>query len=340
MFSSPIGISARFKRLKKGEAAMSFSNELKRLLLHLEYEDAPTLRARTHGLLRFSKAFGRQGMLLQTENKSVARLYADSIFDLIGLDATISVTEYKNQKGKSFFCATVDDENDREKILRFFGYDSTPAPVLNLDQLQSEEEWGAFVAGAFLACGSMVDPGKSYHLEFVMPDQPLCEALIQMLSAVRVFPRSFLRRGSFVAYLKDSGEIEDLLGFMGAGSMGAEVMNVKIYKSIRNRVNRVQNCEIANMEKTINASAVQVREIEAILSQKGMAFLPEDLREIAQLRVENPEMSLRELGEALSEPLTRSGVNHRLKRLSKLYEQLFRSQRPLDKQAGPAEKQI
>ncbi|MGN0625059.1 MAG: DNA-binding protein WhiA [Oscillospiraceae bacterium] len=301
---------------------MSFANELKRQLLRLRYDDLRQLRARTHGLLRFSKAFGPQKMLLQTENKSVAELYADSIFGLIGLDATISVHEYKNKNGKSFFCATVDDQNDREKILRFFGYGQSPMPVLNLGQVQSEEELGAFIAGAFLACGSMVDPGKSYHLEFVVPNQPLCEALIQVLFAVRIFPKSFARRGSFVVYLKDSGEIEDLLGFMGAGNLGLEVMNVKIYKSIRNQVNRAQNCEFANLEKTISAASVQVKEIEYILKNKGTAFLPEDLREIAKLRVENPEMSLRELGEALSEPLTRSGVNHRLKRLSKIYEEL------------------
>lgn len=301
---------------------MSFANELKRQLLRLRYDDLRQLRARTHGLLRFSKAFGPQKMLLQTENKSVAELYADSIFGLIGLDATISVQEYKNKNGKSFFCATVDDQNDREKILRFFGYGQSPMPVLNLEQVQSEEELGAFIAGAFLACGSMVDPGKSYHLEFVVPDQPLCEALIQVLFAVRIFPKSFARRGSFVVYLKDSGEIEDLLGFMGAGNLGLEVMNVKIYKSIRNQVNRAQNCEFANLEKTISAASVQVKQIEYILKNKGTAFLPEDLREIAKLRVENPEMSLRELGEALGEPLTRSGVNHRLKRLSKIYEEL------------------
>jgi len=301
---------------------MSFANELKRQLLRLRYDDLRQLRARTHGLLRFSKAFGPQKMLLQTENKSVAELYADSIFGLIGLDATISVQEYKNKNGKSFFCATVDDQNDREKILRFFGYGQSPMPVLNLEQVQSEEELGAFIAGAFLACGSMVDPGKSYHLEFVVPDQPLCEALIQVLFAVRIFPKSFARRGSFVVYLKDSGEIEDLLGFIGAGNLGLEVMNVKIYKSIRNQVNRAQNCEFANLEKTISAASVQVKQIEYILKNKGTAFLPEDLREIAKLRVENPEMSLRELGEALGEPLTRSGVNHRLKRLSKIYEEL------------------
>ena len=307
---------------------MSFANKLKQQLLNLRYDELRQLRARTHGLLRFSKAFGPQKMLLQTENKNVAEQYADSIFGLIGLDATISVNEYKNQNGKSFFCATVDDQNDREKILRFFGYDQSPAPVMNLEQVQSDEELGAFIAGAFLACGSMVDPGKSYHLEFVVPDRQLCEGLIQVLSSVRIFPKSFERRSSFVAYLKDSGEIEDLMGFMGAGTLGLEIMNVKIYKSIRNQVNRAQNCEFANLEKTISASAVQVKEIEYILEQKGLSFLPEDLREIAELRVENPEMSLRELGEILSEPLTRSGVNHRLKRLSKIYTELLERKNP------------
>ncbi len=311
---------------------MSFSNTLKQDLMHLRYEDVAVLRARTHGLLRFSKAFGIQKMLLQTEDKQVAELYADSIFGLIGLDATISVKEYKNKNAKSFFCATVDDQSDREKILRFFGYDAVPMPVINLSQTESEEELAAFVAGAFLACGSMVDPGKSYHLEFVVPDQELCVGLTQILAAAHVSPKSFPRRGSFVAYLKDSGEIEDLLEWMGAGDLGRRVMDVKIYKSIRNRVNRVQNCEFANLEKTINASAVQVQQIRYILDHQGLASLPEELREIAQLRVDNPEMSLRELGEALSRPLTRSGVNHRLKRLSDLYTQMREKQKRQERQ--------
>lgn len=140
---------------------MSFANVLKQQLLHLRYEELGELYARTHGLLRFSKAFGPQKMLLQTENKSVAELYADSIFGLIGIGATISVNEYKNQNGKSFFSAVVDDQNDREKILRFFGYGQTPMPVMNLEQVQSIEELGcACSPGAFLACGSIVDPGQ------------------------------------------------------------------------------------------------------------------------------------------------------------------------------------
>lgn len=301
---------------------MSFANDLKKLLMNIRYEDVPAFRARTHGLLRFSKQFTKEKMILQTENKQVAQLYADSIFALIGLNATISVREFKNRSRKSFFVATVDDRSDGEKILRFFGYDQDPMPVLNLSQVQSEEELGAFVAGAFLACGSMVDPGKSYHLEFVVPEEGLCQALMQVLASVGTNLRSFTRRTNHVAYLKGGDEIEDLLGFMGADSLSMEIMNVKIYKSIRNQVNRVQNCEIANMEKTINAAAQQVEEIEYILAHKGLEFLPEDLREIAELRVENPAMSLRELGENLSEELTRSGVNHRLKRLSRIYQEI------------------
>ena len=192
---------------------MSFANDLKKLLMNIRYEDVPAFRARTHGLLRFSKQFTKEKMILQTENKQVAQLYADSIFARIGLNATISVREFKNRSRKSFFVATVDDRSDREKILRFFGYDQDPMPVLNLSQVQSEEELGAFVAGAFLACGSMVDPGKSYHLEFVVPEEGLCQALMQVLASVGTNLRSFTRRTNHVAYLKGGDEIEDLLGF-------------------------------------------------------------------------------------------------------------------------------
>lgn len=176
---------------------MSFANVLKQQLLHLRYEELGELYARTHGLLRFSKAFGPQKMLLQTENKSVAELYADSIFGLIGIGATISVNEYKNQNGKSFFSAVVDDQNDREKILRFFGYGQTPMPVMNLEQVQSIEELGALVAGAFLACGSIVDPGKSYHLEFVVPDQQLCDGACPGAVLGAYFPQEFCAAGQF-----------------------------------------------------------------------------------------------------------------------------------------------
>jgi len=110
--------------------------------------------------------------------------------------------------------------------------------------------------------------------------------------------------------------------YMGATNCSLQLMNVKIYKDVRNKVNRVTNCETANIEKTVAAAAAQLEDINYIFDTRGIDFLSDDLRELAELRADNPEMSLRELGEALSTPLTRSGVNHRLKRLSKIADEL------------------
>lgn len=299
---------------------MSFSGEIKKELLQKTYADPALETARAHGLLRFAKQFSADAMLLQTESRETAHFYAECIFALIGISSSISVREYKNQKGKSFFTASVDRKEDREKILDFFGYTDPEKQRIVLPKMDSES-LGAFAAGAFVACGSVVNPEKSYHAEFVVSSEGLCRDFGMILSGIAA-PKMFKRRNNWVLYLKDSEEIEDLLTLMGAEAFSLELMNIKVYKSIRNRVNRVQNCEFANIEKTILASSAQTEQIRYILEKKGEDFLPEELREIALLRMENPEFSLRELGEALPEKLSRSGVNHRLKKLSEIYKEL------------------
>ncbi|MDD2956565.1 MAG: DNA-binding protein WhiA [Oscillospiraceae bacterium] len=302
---------------------MSFGNELKKEICRTRLSSVEEFNARTLGLLLFSRRFSAQGMELQTENKAVARLYCDSIFALIGLDATISVREHRRGRGETVYSATVDDSRDRKKILDFWRCGDGGPDLSALPQrLATEEEQTAFIAGAYLACGSVTDPSKSYHLEFSARDEALALALEQVLAQAFQPPKRFSRRGNAVVYYKDSGAVEDLVTLMGGAKFSLEIMNVKVYKSIRNRVNRTQNCEMANIEKTANAAAAQCEEIEYILAEKGPEFLPEDLRELALLRADNPDMSLRELGESLSQPLTRSGVNHRLKRLSALAREL------------------
>lgn len=303
---------------------MSFGNELKKELCRGRLSTVEELSARTLGMLLFARAFGPEAMVLQTENRAVAGLYADSIFALIGLSATISVTERRRRGGETVYTAAVDSAEDRAKILRFFGWpaDGTQGLSALPQRFDKEEERAAFLAGAYLACGSVIDPSKSYHLEFSVREEGLCRALEQILAEAYQPPKVFLRRGSYVAYYKESGAVEDLITLMGGAKFSLEIMNVKVYKSIRNRVNRTQNCEMANLEKTAMASAAQCEDIEFLLSQRGPEFIPEDLRELALLRAENPDMSLRELGESLSQPLTRSGVNHRLKRLSALAQEL------------------
>ena len=146
--------------------------------------------------------------------------------------------------------------------------------------------------------------------------------LTELLGEIGFNVKSTERKGNHVIYMKDSEVIEDLITFMGATMSSIELMNVKILKDVRNKANRIANCDAANIDRTLKASDKQIADIEYIADKIGMENMPPDLAEIAEVRLEFPEMSLKELGEELEKPLGRSGVNHRLKRISALAEQL------------------
>ncbi|MBC8546658.1 DNA-binding protein WhiA [Clostridiaceae bacterium NSJ-31] len=302
---------------------MSFAHQLKQEI----YEARPTERelrlAQAYGLLLFSKGFSRSSVSIQTEHEQTARLFCSEIIDLIGIKTSILYSEFEKKNGSTVFTAAVEAEEDRENILRFFGHDPDELSLrIHEKNLHSERAAAAFVAGAYLACGNVTDPQKDYHLEFVTPHRGLCRDLIGLLSGPLEPPRMTTRRSSCVAYLKESEAIEDMMTYMGAPKCALAMMEISIYKDMRNKVNRVTNCETANIEKTVTAAAAQCEDIRTIIAARGLESLPDELREIAELRVQNPDMSLRELGEALSEPLSRSGVNHRLKRLSAIADQI------------------
>lgn len=302
---------------------MSFAHELKQEI----YEARSTAReqqlAQAYGLLLFSKNFSRSAVSIQTEHEQTARLFCDNIISLIGIKTSILYSEFEKRNGSTIFTATVEAEEDRVNILQFFGHSPEELRLrINQKNIPSEKALAAFVSGAYLACGSVTDPRKNYHLEFVTPHMQLCKDIITLLSGVLEAPKLAVRRSAYVAYFKESEAIEDIMTYMGASASSLELMNVKIYKNVRNKVNRVTNCETANIEKTVAAAVAQCEDIQYIFETRGKEFLPDELRELAELRAENPEMSLRELGEALSSPLTRSGINHRLKRLTALANEL------------------
>ena len=135
-------------------------------------------------------------------------------------------------------------------------------------------------------------------------------------------PGIAVRKGSYVVYIKGSDSIADVLAFIGAPMASLEIVQQRIYRSLRNKVNRKINSETANSNKTAAAAAKQIRAIERIEKKRGLSSLPDELRELARLRLDNPEYNLRELGEALSTPISRSGVNHRLQRLIEISEEL------------------
>lgn len=180
----------------------------------------------------------------------------------------------------------------------------------------------AFIRGVFLAVGSISDPEKGYHLEFVCEEEEQADFLRNVLTTFELETKIVERKQHFVVYLKEGAAIVDLLNVMEAHVALMELENLRILKEVRNTVNRRVNCETANINKTVNAAAKQLEDIQYIDKHKGLASLPDNLYEMARIRLEYPEAALKELGEMLVPPVGKSGVNHRLRKISEYAEKL------------------
>lgn len=180
----------------------------------------------------------------------------------------------------------------------------------------------AFLRGAFLSVGSMSDPRKGYHLEFVCPDNGKAEQLRNVMQAFELDAKIVLRKKYHVVYLKEGSCIVDLLNICEAHKALMNFENLRILKEMRNSVNRRVNCETANITKTVNAATRQIEDIEYIRDHYGFRNLPENLREMAELRLEYPDAPLKELGNYLNPPVGKSGVNHRLRKISELADRI------------------
>ena len=180
----------------------------------------------------------------------------------------------------------------------------------------------AFIRGAFLASGSMSDPNKSYHFEIVCRTMEQAEQLQQLMNGFETEAKIVERKGHYVVYLKEGSQIVDMLNVMEAYVSLMNLENVRILKEMRNSVNRKVNCETANISKTVNAAVKQLEDIELIRSKLGLDQLPQNLREMALIRLKYPEAALKELGNYLTPPVGKSGVNHRLRKLAEIAENL------------------
>ena len=171
-----------------------------------------------------------------------------------------------------------------------------------------------------MSVGSMSDPAKGYHLEFDCTDERKAELLQEVMQAFDIESKIILRKKYYVVYLKEGSGIVDLLNVCEAPISLMNLENLRILKEMRNSVNRRVNCETANITKTVNAATRQVEDIEFLRVHYGFQNLPESLREMAEIRLENPDAPLKELGEYFHPPIGKSGVNHRLRKLSQLAE--------------------
>ena len=298
---------------------MSFSSDVKKELCQSQCFDRDMLKAELYGLLLFGKTFSDSRIVFTGENSYAAArvsfLLENLYMPIIERQTALRVRTGENRLYKIVLV----DSNDCRRIFEDFGH--TKGQVtrrVNRANLAAEECAAAFVRGVFLSCGSVSDPMKSYHAEFCVPYKNLSVDLCKILAEVTecdFSPKSVARSGSYIVYFKGSEQICDLLTYMGAPIQAMEIMGTKAVKQVRNNVNRRINSEVANITKVASASAKQLEAIETIQRTVGLESLPDDLKEIAYLRLENPEMSLRALGENLSPPISRSGANHRIQRL-------------------------
>lgn len=299
---------------------MSFSSGVKNEILSMEIENECCLHAFAYGVLLFSRAFSYYDMYLMTEHSGVAEKYAE----LMKTVCRVKPNLIKSDAGK--YKVEVSSKEDRLKVLKTFGYDKkNGASRINWSNFTDECCKISFLKGAFLTCGTVNDPNKNYHLEFVVPYLNLSRDLnlfINDYPDLNVVPKSIVRNSNYVIYFKDSESIEDLLTVMGASNSSLEIMGVKMYKDLRNNVNRKVNFENANLDKTLGASTKHIDAIIHIKNTVGLSFLSDDLKELAEIRLDNPDLSLRELGNSLTNPISRSGVNHRLQRICEIAKEL------------------
>lgn len=296
---------------------MSFSSGVKDELCRRQC--APCCRAAMlYGMLQTGRSFDGRAISLMTEHDAVASLYTRLLGDVCGVENVL-----RTDREGGAFSVTVPDEADRRRILDRFGHTQKEVSRrLNRANLECDECPSAYLAGAFLSCGAITDPEADYHLEFHLPHHNLSRDILTLLREVSLSPKLADRKGNRVIYFKESEQVEDCLTMMGASSSSLELMGIKMVKDIRNNANRVANCTTANIDKTVAAAKEQMRAIRLIQEKGMLESLPPQLKELALLRLEEPELSLRELGESLSKPLTRSGVNHRLRRIQEIAEDL------------------
>ncbi len=308
---------------------MSFSSKSKNELSRIRSESRCCQIAELSALVRISGAIRLKGrsrvdLSIVTENSAVARL----VFTLFKKNFNIhtEVEVQKNRTLKKGNAYKVEYPNASE-VLQTLGIltkedglfrinDSIPEDLVK-DQCCRR----AYIRGAFLGGGSVSDPEKAYHMEFITHNEEYGSALQAVINTFDLNAKLIERKNNHIVYLKEGDQIVDLLNIIGAHHALLDFENVRILKQMRNNVNRLVNCETANLNKTVNAALRQVRDIEFIRDTVGLASLPEGIRELAQIRLENREASLVELGGLLSTPIGKSGVNHRFKKIHKIADQ-------------------
>ena len=295
---------------------MSFSNDVRKEICS-SVNDKDRRFACLYGMILFCRILTHERICFQSESSTSAELFR-SLFHAV-FHVELSESEHIRKNGIVLHTYEITGDT-AEAVFQKYRFSEIERSIDS--EIIATNSLGVFTAGVFLACGSVNDPSKEYHLEFSCPEEGLAKQLLMLLNDIGVNAKTTLRRGQNIVYIKGSESIEDTLTFIGAPQCTMDLMNTKIYKDIRNKANRIANCDAANIDKVVKTAMKQIEDIKLIDRAVGLESLSDELREVAQLRLENIDMSLQEIGENLSTPISRSGVNHRFKKLAKMADEI------------------
>lgn len=276
-------------------------------------------------------SYGHCSVKIHSENLAVARKCFTLITKTFNIEADISIRRNISKESVSY-AVVVKRHKDAlfilqaAKLIEEYQAGFEEVHIVNSLVVQQTCCRRSFIRGAFLAAGSMSDPNKSYHFEIVCASERMAHQIQELICGFSMDAKIVQRKKSYVVYLKEGSQIVDILNIMEAHISLMELENVRILKEMRNTVNRKVNCETANINKTVSAAVKQVEDITYLRDTIGFEKMSEGLEEVALARLSHPDATLKELGELLSPPVGKSGVNHRLRKLSEMAEKVRQKQ--------------
>lgn len=300
--------------------AVSFSSEVKEELVHQLSSGRHCQIAELSALILNSNCRLFPWFYMKTENFRVAKKTAKLIYRCFGSHCQIRVRTYMNHKTATTYELILADETETNRMLQ--ACKVTAERRVNHLIIQKSCCKRAFLRGVFLTSGSVNNPAKSYHFEIACEDNAMALEVQEIMRTFELDAKIVERKKYHVVYLKEGAMIADALNVMEAHRALLNMENVRIWKDVRNQTNRKVNCDIANINKTLSAAQKQIEDIRYIEERKGFGSLSPGLRQVAELRLQEPEISLKELGELLDPPVSKSGVNHRLRKLGEIAENL------------------
>ena len=312
---------------------MSYSSQTKEELCRLEPDSICCLLAELSGIISVAgsvilRGGGDKRLSIETENAAVARRTFRLLQEVFDVQPQLVTLKRARLGGRSAHRIEISGD-EASFVLEGCGISVMQRRVVPKEITVRKCCRMSFLRGVFLASGSVTDPEKEYHLEYVLGDEAFAQAVLKLIGRFDLEAHMTTRRQMTLVYLKGQSEITDMLSILGAQSARFAMEDAFIRKELRNNANRATNCDSANVQRAVTAASRQMQAIERLIAAKGESSLPPALLETAKLRLQYPEVPLEELGRLCDPPVGKSGVNHRIRKLEQMARELDQQEKSI-----------